>query len=93
MGDVKRRLRVCRENSSAVSLVFLRLEHLIGLKCSVSTCRKSLGGFVMRSACMASVHSVSALRSHTLSLWLDAYRFDALVCIDTSRVYVSGDYS
>jgi len=33
------------------------------------------------------------LRPHTLSLSSVEYRFDALVCIDTSRVYVSGDYS
>lgn len=50
MGYEKRMLRVYREDSSAVCLVFLRLVHLIGLKCSVSTCRKSLGGFVLRSA-------------------------------------------
>jgi hypothetical protein len=74
-------LRVYIGDSSDVYLVFLRLEHRVGLRCSASTSRNSLGGIAVRSQCLMSfclLFLLELLHSHDWPLVLVVYRFEAL---------------
>jgi hypothetical protein len=91
MPGVKMMLQVYKGGSSDVYLVFLRLAHRVGLRCSASTSRNSLGGIAVRSGYLMSfcwLFLFELIHSHDWSLVLVVFRFDALGSTQVLSIYV-----